>query len=155
MTETGPTVFLITKEDALRKAGSVGKPVMHTDVRILDRARLPGFLEEIVLVANINLLGVVDQQVAGHCVELDVVITGGDPGDLSDLERDHRAEGLPEVVAPPDAGGSPLTRSRTTPRRITRAKPVIIDAPYNGRPRLTGRPQTRAIYGPSCRIIYE
>jgi fatty-acyl-CoA synthase len=37
MTETGPTVFLITREDALRKAGSVGKPVMHTDVRILDR----------------------------------------------------------------------------------------------------------------------
>ena len=38
MTETGPTVFLITKEDAQRKAGSVGKPVMHTEVRILDRA---------------------------------------------------------------------------------------------------------------------
>jgi len=37
MTETGPTVFLITKEDAVRKAGSVGKPVMHTDVRIVDR----------------------------------------------------------------------------------------------------------------------
>jgi fatty-acyl-CoA synthase len=37
MTETGPTVFLITREDAVRKAGSVGKPVLHTDVRILDR----------------------------------------------------------------------------------------------------------------------
>lgn len=37
MTETGPTVFLITKADAVRKAGSVGKPVMHTDVRIVDR----------------------------------------------------------------------------------------------------------------------
>jgi fatty-acyl-CoA synthase len=37
MTETGPTVFLITKEDAVRKAGSVGKPVMHTEVRIVDR----------------------------------------------------------------------------------------------------------------------
>jgi fatty-acyl-CoA synthase len=37
MTETGPTVFLITWEDALRKAGSVGKPVMHTDVCIMDR----------------------------------------------------------------------------------------------------------------------
>jgi fatty-acyl-CoA synthase len=37
MTETGPTVFLITKQDALRKAGSVGKPVLHTDVRIEDR----------------------------------------------------------------------------------------------------------------------
>jgi fatty-acyl-CoA synthase len=37
MTETGPTVFLITHADAVRKAGSVGKPVLHTDVRIEDR----------------------------------------------------------------------------------------------------------------------
>lgn len=37
MTETGPTVFLIEKADALRKAGSVGKPVLHTDVCIMDR----------------------------------------------------------------------------------------------------------------------
>ncbi|GMQ78708.1 MAG: long-chain fatty acid--CoA ligase [Anaerolineae bacterium] len=37
MTETGPTVFIITKEDALRKAGSVGKPVLHTDVLIKDK----------------------------------------------------------------------------------------------------------------------
>jgi fatty-acyl-CoA synthase len=39
MTETGPTVFMITQEDALRKAGSVGKPVLHTDVCIMDRER--------------------------------------------------------------------------------------------------------------------
>ena len=37
MTETGPTVFIISKEDAVRKAGSVGKPVLHTEVRIEDR----------------------------------------------------------------------------------------------------------------------
>jgi fatty-acyl-CoA synthase len=37
MTETGPTVFLINKDDAVRKAGSVGKPVLHTNVRIMDR----------------------------------------------------------------------------------------------------------------------
>jgi fatty-acyl-CoA synthase len=37
MTETGPTVFIIDKESALRKAGSVGKPVLHTDVCIMDR----------------------------------------------------------------------------------------------------------------------
>lgn len=37
MTETGPTVFIISKEDAVRKAGSVGKPVLHTDVCIQDR----------------------------------------------------------------------------------------------------------------------
>jgi len=36
MTETGPTVFIIDKENAVRKAGSVGKPVLHTDVRIMD-----------------------------------------------------------------------------------------------------------------------
>ena len=39
MTETGPTVFLIDKENAVRKAGSVGKPVLHTDVSIMDRQR--------------------------------------------------------------------------------------------------------------------
>jgi fatty-acyl-CoA synthase len=37
MTETGPTVFIINKEDVLRKPGSVGKPVLHTDVCIMDR----------------------------------------------------------------------------------------------------------------------
>ena len=37
MTETGPTVFIITPEEAVRKAGSVGKPVLHTDVTIRDR----------------------------------------------------------------------------------------------------------------------
>jgi fatty-acyl-CoA synthase len=37
MTETGPTVFLIDKEHAVRKAGSVGKPVLHTEVCIMDR----------------------------------------------------------------------------------------------------------------------
>jgi fatty-acyl-CoA synthase len=37
MTETGPTVFIISKKDAVRKAGSVGKPVLHTDVSIQDR----------------------------------------------------------------------------------------------------------------------
>ena len=37
MTETGPTVFMIDRENAVRKAGSVGKPVLHTEVRILDR----------------------------------------------------------------------------------------------------------------------
>ena len=37
MTETGPTVFLIPYEDAVRKAGSVGKPVLHTQVCIQDQ----------------------------------------------------------------------------------------------------------------------
>jgi len=37
MTETGPTVFIIDKEHAVEKAGSVGKPVLHTDVRIVSR----------------------------------------------------------------------------------------------------------------------
>ena len=37
MTETGPTVFIIDKKNAVRKAGSVGKPVLHTDVSIRDR----------------------------------------------------------------------------------------------------------------------
>jgi fatty-acyl-CoA synthase len=37
MTETGPTVFMIDRENAVRKAGSVGKPVLHTSVCIMDR----------------------------------------------------------------------------------------------------------------------
>ena len=36
MTETGPTVFLVDKEHALSKGGSVGKPQMHVQVRIVD-----------------------------------------------------------------------------------------------------------------------
>jgi fatty-acyl-CoA synthase len=37
MTETGPTVFLIDADHAVSKAGSVGKPVLHTEVCIMDR----------------------------------------------------------------------------------------------------------------------
>ena len=37
MTETGPTVFIIDQESAVRKAGSVGKPVLHTEVCIMDQ----------------------------------------------------------------------------------------------------------------------
>lgn len=36
MTETGPTVFLMDKENAVKKAGSVGKPMMHVEVRCVD-----------------------------------------------------------------------------------------------------------------------
>jgi fatty-acyl-CoA synthase len=36
MTESGPSVFLIPEEDAVRKAGSVGKVVLHSDVCIMD-----------------------------------------------------------------------------------------------------------------------
>lgn len=36
MTETGPTAFIAMKEDALQKIGSVGKPLMLLDVRIVD-----------------------------------------------------------------------------------------------------------------------
>ncbi len=37
MTETGPTVFLLDEANAGRKAGSVGKPQLYVDVRIVDR----------------------------------------------------------------------------------------------------------------------
>ncbi len=36
MTETGPTVFLIEQEAALEKAGSVGRPQLLAEVRIVD-----------------------------------------------------------------------------------------------------------------------
>jgi fatty-acyl-CoA synthase len=37
MTETGPTVFLIDETHALAKAGSVGKPQLFVEVRLVDR----------------------------------------------------------------------------------------------------------------------
>lgn len=36
LTETSPTLFLTDIEHALSKAGSVGKPAMHTEIRIVD-----------------------------------------------------------------------------------------------------------------------
>ncbi len=60
MTETGPTVFIISKKDAVRKAGSVGKPVLHTNVCIMDPAG--------------NVLGA--NQVGELCVRGGNVITG-------------------------------------------------------------------------------
>jgi fatty-acyl-CoA synthase len=36
MTETSPTVFMLSKEDYKRKSGSIGKPVMFCDIRIVD-----------------------------------------------------------------------------------------------------------------------
>ena len=60
MTETGPTVFIIDKENAVRKAGSVGKPVLHTDVCIMDE--------------QTNMLG--PDQVGELCIRGGNVITG-------------------------------------------------------------------------------
>lgn len=36
LTETSPTLFLTDLEHALTKAGSVGKPALHTEIRIVD-----------------------------------------------------------------------------------------------------------------------
>lgn len=36
MTETGPVVLYLDKVDAVRKAGSAGKPALHVDVRLVD-----------------------------------------------------------------------------------------------------------------------
>jgi len=36
LTETSPTVFLLSREDAQRKMGSVGKPVLYCDFKIVD-----------------------------------------------------------------------------------------------------------------------
>jgi fatty-acyl-CoA synthase len=35
MTETSPAVLALDRDDALRKAGSAGKPLLHTDVRVV------------------------------------------------------------------------------------------------------------------------
>lgn len=52
MTETSPTVFLIDKRRALSKPTSVGKPLLHTRVRVVDddlRDVPPGEVGEVVI----------------------------------------------------------------------------------------------------------
>lgn len=52
MTETAPGVCFLNAEDAVRKNGSVGKPVMHVEMRIVDAAGAavaPGEVGELVL----------------------------------------------------------------------------------------------------------
>ncbi len=52
MTETGPTVFLVDEAHAVGKAGSVGKPQMFVDVRIVDHAGRdapPGEMGELLI----------------------------------------------------------------------------------------------------------
>jgi fatty-acyl-CoA synthase len=52
MTETSPTVFLIDKRRALEKPSSVGKPLMHTRVRVVTedfRDVEPGKIGEVVI----------------------------------------------------------------------------------------------------------
>ncbi|MCF6092811.1 o-succinylbenzoate--CoA ligase [Microaerobacter geothermalis] len=38
MTETSPTVFMLSKEDYQRKIGSIGKPALFCDIRIVDES---------------------------------------------------------------------------------------------------------------------
>jgi fatty-acyl-CoA synthase len=52
MTETSPTVFLIDKRRAIAKPTSVGKPLLHTRVRVVDddfRDVAPGEVGEVVI----------------------------------------------------------------------------------------------------------
>lgn len=52
MTETSPTVFLIDRRRALEKPASVGKPLLHTRVRVVDDAFRdvpPGEVGEVVI----------------------------------------------------------------------------------------------------------
>ena len=41
LTETGPIILILDPEDATRKTGSAGKPVLHTEVKIVDAAGKP------------------------------------------------------------------------------------------------------------------
>ena len=36
LTETSPTVFLTDEAHAISKVGSVGKPALHTEIRVVD-----------------------------------------------------------------------------------------------------------------------
>ena len=52
MTETSPTVFLIDKARSLAKPASVGKPLLHTRVRVVDEAFAdvaPGQIGEVLI----------------------------------------------------------------------------------------------------------
>ncbi len=52
MTETSPTVFLIDKTRSLQKPASVGKPLLHTRVRVVDDAFndvAPGQVGEVII----------------------------------------------------------------------------------------------------------
>ena len=52
MTETSPTVFLIDKARSLKKPASVGKPLLHTRVRVVDdelRDVAPGQVGEVII----------------------------------------------------------------------------------------------------------
>ncbi len=52
MTETSPTVFLIDKHRALKKPTSVGKPLLHTRVRVVDESLndvQPGDVGEVII----------------------------------------------------------------------------------------------------------
>jgi fatty-acyl-CoA synthase len=52
MTETSPTVFLIDKHRALKKPTSVGKPLLHTHVRVVDESLHdvePGDVGEVII----------------------------------------------------------------------------------------------------------
>lgn len=52
MTETSPTVFLIDKRRSLEKPDSVGKPMQHTRVRVVDehfKDAAPGEIGEVVI----------------------------------------------------------------------------------------------------------
>jgi fatty-acyl-CoA synthase len=47
MTETSPTVFLTDEEHAMSKAGSVGKPVLHTEIRLVSEDGVDVGVDEI------------------------------------------------------------------------------------------------------------
>lgn len=52
LTEVGPNCFAMTDEESLTKSGSVGKPIFHSEMRIIDtegRAVDPGQVGELVI----------------------------------------------------------------------------------------------------------
>lgn len=52
MTETSPTIFMLSEEDYRRKVGSIGKPVMFCDIALVDEAGKPvkqGEVGELIL----------------------------------------------------------------------------------------------------------
>lgn len=71
MTETGPSLFLMDKESVTKKIGSVGKPQLLSEVRIIDASGRP-----------VNI---------GEDGELEVFSTGNTPGYFNNPEETAKA----------------------------------------------------------------
>ena len=90
MTEFGPGVFALAQEDAVRKAGSIGRPNFFVDARIVDEENVPvepGTVGELVLRGPSMCSGYFNDAEASA----EGIDTGGwfHTGDLAVMDEQH------------------------------------------------------------------